>query len=99
MFLFNPGNIMAGGVNRVAAVFFVSFAEVGGLVHVLDDLAPADAGVVGAEGNLAFLSAVRNDAHLSASEVIVKKILEPHAFDAEHAPHIIWILSLLRLHA
>ena len=55
-------------------------------MHVLDDLPPADAGVVGAERNLAFLGAVRNDAHLGAAKIIIKKILEPHAFDAEHAP-------------
>ena len=77
------------------AVLFVPFGEVGRLVHVLDDLPPAHASVVGAEGNLAFLSAVRNHAHLSAAEVVIEEILEPHAFDTEHAPHVVRVSSLL----
>src|SRR5215218_6282723 len=73
-------------INFMAAMLFIPFSEVGRLVHVLDDLPPTHAGIVGAEGDLTFLSAVRNHAHLSAAKVIIEKILEPHAFDAEHAP-------------
>jgi hypothetical protein len=36
----------------------------------------ADAGVVGAEGDFAFLRAVRDDAHLGAAEVAVEQVLE-----------------------
>src|SRR5215510_14355047 len=79
-------HVVTGGVNGVALVLLIPIFEVGGLVHVFDDLPPAHAGVVGAEGYLAFLRAVGNDTHLGAAEVIVEQILEPHAFNAEHAP-------------
>ena len=49
MLLRNVRNVVSGGINRVAFVFFVPVGEVSGLVHVLDDLPPADAGVVSAE--------------------------------------------------
>src|SRR5258706_648686 len=88
MLLGNSGNFMTGGVNRVASVFFVPLAEVCSLVHVLDDLPPTHARVIGAEGDLAFLSAVGNHAHLGAAKVVVEKILKPHTFNAEHAPDI-----------
>ncbi len=58
------------------------------LVHVLDDVSPTDTGVVGAEGNLAFLRAVRNDAHFRAAEVVVEEILEPHSRDKQEVPAI-----------
>ena len=41
--------VFAFGENIVASVFFVPIGESGGLVHVLDDLPPADSGVVGAK--------------------------------------------------
>jgi hypothetical protein len=47
-------------------------------LHLLDDVPPADAGVVGAEADLPHLRAVRDDAHLGAAEVVVVEILEPH---------------------
>ena len=90
---------MTGGINRVASVFFIPLAEVRGLVHVLDDLPPANAGVVSAEGDFAFLSAVRNDAHFRAAEIVVEEILKPHALDAEHAPDVVGISGVFRLHA
>ena len=80
---------MPSGVNGVALVLFVPIFEIRRFVHVLDDLPPADPGIVSAEGNLAFLRAVRNDAHLGAAEIIVEKILKPHALDAEHAPVVV----------
>ena len=58
------------------------------LVHVFDDIAPADACVVRAEGNLAFLRAVRDDAHFSATEIVVEEILEPHSSDEQEVPAI-----------
>src|SRR6185312_3173307 len=82
----------------MALVLFVPFGEVCSLMHVLDDLPPADSGIVSAEANLAFLRAVGNDAHLSAAEIVVEQILEPHAFDAEYAPDIVWIVLSLCLH-
>ena len=86
MLLRNVRNVMARGVNGMALIFLVPISEVRGLMHVLDNLPPADAGVVGAERNLAFLGAVGNDAHLCAAKIVVEKILKPHAFDAEHTP-------------
>src|SRR5437588_12394097 len=86
MLLWDVRNVVAGRVNGVALVLFVPFFEVGSLVHVLDDLTPTNAGVISAEGNLAFLSAVGNHAHLGAAEVVIEKVLEPHAFNTKHAP-------------
>src|SRR5947209_5178084 len=58
------------------------------LVHLLDDVAPADAGVVGAETDLALLRAVGNDAHLGSAEVVIEQVLEPHARDEEEVPAV-----------
>src|SRR5215204_522778 len=58
------------------------------LVHVLDDVSPADTRVVSTEGNLTFLSTVGNDTHLGASEIVVEEILEPHSGDEEEVPTI-----------
>src|SRR5690242_5233564 len=58
------------------------------LVHVLDDVSPANSRVVRAEGDLAFLRAVRDDAHLGAAEIVVEKILEPHARDEQEVPAV-----------
>src|ERR1041385_1121671 len=58
------------------------------LVHVLDDVSPTDTGVVSTERNLAFLRAVRDDAHFSATEIVVEEILEPHTRDEEEVPAI-----------
>ena len=74
-------HLLAAGEDLVTAVLFVPLGEGGGHVHLLDDVAPANAGVVGAEGNFAFLGSVRDDALLGAPEVIVVKILEPHTGD------------------
>src|SRR5687767_11219138 len=99
MSLRNSGNVMAGGVDCVPFVFLVPVGEVCGLVHVLNDLPPAYAGVVSTEGDFAFLSAVRNHAHFSAAEIVVEEVLKPHAFDAEHTPDVAGVFGLLRLHA
>src|SRR5438552_7465915 len=74
-------NFFAASKDFVPTMLFVPLTHSRVLVHVLDDVAPANPRVVGAETDLALLSAVRNDAHLSAAEVIVEKILEPHTGD------------------
>src|SRR4029077_18782407 len=78
------------GINLMLAVGLVPLGDGRVLVHVLDDFAPADAGVVGAEGNFTLLGGVRNDAHLGAAEIVVEKILEPHAGKEEEVP---WVLA------
>src|ERR1051325_1255121 len=80
---------MTTGVNLVLFVSLIPFRDRRRLVHVLDDLSPSDAGVVGAEGNLTELSRVRNDAHFRAAEVVVEQILEPHTGDKEEVPRIL----------
>ena len=57
-------------------------------MHLLDDVAPAHARVVGAEADLAFLRGVGDDALLGAAEVVVEEVLEPHAGDEEEVPAI-----------
>ena len=69
-------------------MLFIPFCHGGVLVHVLDDISPPDARVVSTETNLALLCAVRNYAHLGATEVIVEEILEPHARDEKKIPAI-----------
>src|SRR5215475_3668196 len=77
----------------MAAMFFVPFGQGRRHMHLLDDLAPAYAGVVRAEGNLAFLSAVRNDAHLGASKVVIEQVLKPHSGDKQEVPAILAALE------
>src|SRR5260370_29772361 len=62
---------LAFGVDFMLAVGLVPFGDGRVLVHVLDDLAPADAGVVRAEGNFALLRGLGNNAHLHAAEVLI----------------------------
>src|SRR5262245_32960322 len=70
------------------AVGLVPLGDGSVFVHILNDLAPADAGVVGTEGNFALLCGIRNDAHFGAAEIVVEKILEPHAGDEQEVPRI-----------
>ena len=65
-------DFFAAGKNPVAPMLFIPLRNRGVLVHVFNYVAPADTGVVGAETNLAFLRAVGNDAHFSATEVVVE---------------------------
>jgi hypothetical protein len=44
--------------NLVEAVLLVPLGERGRHVHLLDDVAPADAGVIGAEGDLALVRGI-----------------------------------------
>ena len=78
----------AAGEDFVAAVLLVPLGEGAGHVHLFDDVAPADAGVVGAEGDFTFLGGVGDDALLGAAEVVVEEVLEPHAGDEEEVPAV-----------
>ena len=81
-------DLLAAGEDLVTAVLLVPLGERGGHVHLLDDVAPAHAGVVGAEGDLAFLRGVGDDALLGAAEIVIEQILEPHAGDEEEVPAV-----------
>jgi len=71
------------------------FGQCSGPVHAFDDLTPADAGVVGAERDFAFLRSIWDDAHFRAPEVVGPEILKPHTLDAKNTP----VISLgTRLH-
>ena len=83
------------GVDGVLAVLAIPVGDGRVLVHLLDDLPPADAGVVGAEGDLAHLRRVRDDAHLGAAEVVGPEILEPHAGDEHQQPLVVLPVAVL----
>ena len=72
----------------VTAVLFIPLGHRRILVHVFDDVSPTDTRVVGAEGNLTFLRAVRDDSHFCATKIVVEEILEPHAGDEKEVPSI-----------
>ena len=86
--LLGERHVLVAGEDLVAAVLLVPLGERGRHVHLLEDVPPADAGVVGAEGDLTLLRAVGDDAHLRAAEVVVEEILEPHAGDEQEVPAI-----------
>src|ERR1700687_1888714 len=86
-------DLLALGVDLVFAVRLIPLGDGRVLVHVLDDFAPAHAGVVRAEGDFTLLRGVGNDAHLGAAEVVVKEILEPHTGDEEEVPRILTALN------
>ena len=88
MRLFSQRNLFAARKDFVAAVLLVPFGHGRVLVHVFDDIAPTDSGIVRAETNLTFLRAVGNDAHFGAPKVVVEKILEPHPGDKQEVPAI-----------
>src|SRR6202012_809893 len=81
-------DLLAAGEDFMTAMLLIPLGEGGGHVHLLDDVAPAHAGVVRAEGDFAFLRGVGDDALLGAAEVVVEEILEPHAGDEEEVPAI-----------
>src|SRR2546423_2470984 len=85
-------DLLTLGVDFMLAVRLVPLGDGRILVHVLNDFAPAYAGVIGAEGDFALLRRIRNDAHFGAAEIVIEKILEPHAGDEEEVP---WILAAL----
>src|SRR5687768_2494691 len=71
------------------AILAIPFGYARGLVHVFDDLSPADTRVVGTERDFSQLGCIRDDAHLGAAEVIVEQILEPHTGNKQEIPRII----------
>src|SRR3954463_11148780 len=79
----------------MTAVLLVPLREGRRHVHLLDDVPPADAGVIRAEGDLPLLCRVRNDAALRAPEVVVEQVLEPHAGDEQEVPAIAAALLLI----
>src|SRR5215216_5135315 len=81
-------NVFTTRKNVMPAVLLIPLRHGRILVHVLDNVSPTNARVVSAEGDFAFLCAVRNDAHLRAAEVVVEKILEPHSRDEQEVPAI-----------
>src|SRR5262249_12578458 len=83
---------MAASVHFMLAVRPVPFCNAGCLVHVLDDLSPADSGVVSVERDLTELGRVRNDAHFSPTEVVVEEVLKPHSRNEQEVP---WIVAAL----
>src|SRR6185312_10189204 len=83
------GEVLVLGVDGVAAVGAVPLGDGGVGLHLLEDVPPAGAGVVGAEADLPELGAVGDDAHLGAAEVVVEEVLEPHAGDEEGAPLVV----------
>src|SRR5438067_610070 len=90
--LFDPTQAELGwGTRKWAAMISRRLppGEGGRHVHLRDDIAPAHAGVLRAEGDLAFLRGVRDDALLGAAEVVVEEVLEPHAGDEEEVPAVL----------
>src|SRR5438045_7176304 len=73
----------------MSSVVFIPLCDSRVLMHVFDDVAPADTGIVRTERDLTFLRSVRNDAHFCAAEIIVEQVLEPHAGDKEEVPRIL----------
>ena len=91
MSLFNR-HFFTVGEDLVTAVVLVPLGDRRVLVHVLDDVSPADTRVVCAEGNFAFLRAVGDDAHFGAAEIVVEEILEPHSRDKQEVPRVLTAL-------
>src|SRR6266478_1723304 len=81
-------NFFAAGKYFVTAVLLIPLRDGRILVHVFDDISPAYACVICTEGDLAFLSSVRDNAHLRATKIIVEEVLEPHAGDEKKIPTI-----------
>src|SRR5579864_4483526 len=81
--------MLAAGENLVLAVLVVPLGQRGGHMHLLDDVAPANPGVVRAEGDLAFLSGIRDDALLRAPEIVVEQVLEPHSRNKQEVPPVL----------
>ncbi len=89
-------DVLVACENFVPALFLVPLGQGGRHVHLLNDVAPAHAGIVSAEGNFAFLRGVRNDALFGAAEIVVEQILEPHACDKQEVPAILAALLDVR---
>src|SRR5215472_10206907 len=85
---FSQAYSLTAGKDLMPAMLVIPLGERGRHVHFFDDVAPAHAGVVSAEADLAFLRGVGNDALLGTAEVVVVKILEPHAGDEQEVPAV-----------
>src|SRR5215831_18955061 len=85
---FRQAHGLAAGKDFMPSVLVIPLGQRGRHMHLLDDIAPAHAGVISAEADFAFLRGVRNDALLGAPEVVVIEILEPHAGDEQEVPAI-----------
>ena len=81
-------NVFSAREDFVAAVVFVPLRNRRVLVHMFNDIAPANTGIVRTETDLAFLCAIRNNAHLGAAEVVIEQILKPHSRNEEEVPSI-----------
>jgi hypothetical protein len=71
-------HVLVAGEDLMTAVLLVPLGERRGHVHLLDNVPPADARVVSAEGDFTHLRRVRNDAHLGAAEVVVEHTFRPN---------------------
>ena len=79
---------MAAGVNAMLSILLIPLGDRRCLVHVFDDLPPANPGIVGAEGDLTQLRRIRDDAHFGAAEVVVEQVLKPHSGDEQEIPGV-----------
>src|SRR5205814_7832577 len=79
---------LAAGKDLMPAVLFIPLGERSCHVHLFNNVAPAHAGVVRAEADFALLGGVRNNALLSAAEVVVIKVLEPHSSNEQEVPTV-----------
>src|SRR6185312_456511 len=81
-------DLLTTGEDLMASVLLVPLGEGRCHVHLLDDVAPSDAGVVGAEADFTFLRGIRDDALFGTAEVVVEQVLEPHAGDEQEVPTV-----------
>src|SRR5688572_23306762 len=82
-------DFLAAGDNFMAALVGIPLGQGGGHVHLFNDIAPTDAGIVSTEADFAFLRGVRDDALLGAAEIVIKEILEPHSGNEQEVPTIL----------
>src|SRR5437879_6365047 len=65
-------NVLAASKDLVTTMLFIPFCHGRVLMHMLNYVAPANAGVVGTKTNLTFLGSVRNNAHLRPTEIVIE---------------------------
>src|ERR1017187_2360174 len=82
-------DFLTAGEDLVLAILLVPLGKRGRHVHFLDDVPPADAGIVSAEGNFAFLRGIGNNALLGTPEIVIEQVLEPHAGDKQEVPTVL----------
>ena len=69
---------VTAGVHIMSPFRFVPLTQIRRFMHILDNIAPTNARVVSAEGDLPFLRSVRNDAALGAAKNLVPQNLQTH---------------------